>query len=123
MKFRKLAAALLFCALSAAAAFAAKPFEGKKFHLAINATFAPFELAKVDPATGNSVITGFDIDVLDHIAGKLGVAYEREDMSFSGLIGALQSGRADFVISGLSNTPARREVVDFSNPYFFHNLK
>lgn len=95
-----------------------KPLAGKHFKLAINATFAPFEFAKVNDK-GESEITGFDIDVLNTIAEKLGFTYELKDMNFSGLIGELQSGRADFVISGLSATPERRKSVDFSEPYFF----
>ncbi len=97
---------------------AEKPLAGKHFKLAINATFAPFEFAKVNEK-GESEITGFDIDVLNTIAENLGFTYELKDMNFSGLIGELQSGRADFVISGLSATPERRKSVDFSEPYYF----
>lgn len=97
---------------------AAKPLQGEHYKLAINATFAPFEFAQVND-TGESVITGFDIDVLDAIAAALGFTYEIKDMNFSGLIGELHSGRADFVISGLSDTEERRKSVDFSVPYYF----
>jgi len=120
MKFsvKKFAAGVAAVMLCAAPAFAAKPLEGKHYKLAINATFAPFEFAQVNDK-GESVITGFDIDVLDAIAAALGFTYEIKDMNFSGLIGELHSGRADFVISGLSDTEERRQSVDFSVPYYF----
>lgn len=115
---RKIVIALALLAFSATAAFAAKPLEGRKFTLAINATFAPFEFSDINE-NGDSVITGFDVDVIDAIAEELGFTYELKDMNFSGLIGELQSGRADFVISGLSATEERRKSVDFSKPYYY----
>ncbi len=120
MKFsmKKCAAVAVLALFAASAAFAAKPLEGKSYKLAINATFAPFEFAQINDQ-GESEITGFDIDVLDTIAENLGFTYELKDMNFSGLIGELHSGRADFVISGLSDTPERRKSVDFSIPYFY----
>ncbi len=116
--FKRTAAAVFALLLCASVALATGELSGKHYKLAINATFAPFEFAAVDDK-GESVITGFDIDVLDAIAAKLGFTYEMKDMNFAGLIGELQSGRADFVISGLSATPERRESVDFSQPYYF----
>ncbi len=116
--FRKLALAALASALFAASAFASGELAGRHYTLAINATFAPFEFATVNDK-GDSVITGFDIDVLDAIAKSLGFTYDLKDMNFSGLIGELQSARADFVISGLSATEERKKSVDFSIPYYY----
>jgi ABC-type amino acid transport substrate-binding protein len=109
------AAAVLLAA--AGCAGAAKPLEGKKYVLAINATFSPYEFVQADDSGGKKIV-GFDIDVLNTIAENLGFTYDLEDMNFSGLIGQLQSGRADFVISGMSPTEERRKSVDFSVPYF-----
>ncbi|MBP2652112.1 MAG: artP [Firmicutes bacterium] len=97
---------------------ASKPLAGKKLVLAVNATFPPFESVKMD-ANGNKVFEGVDIDIVNYLAEQLGFTYEVTDMKFSGLVGALQSKRADFVISGISPTAERKENADFTESYFF----
>jgi ABC-type amino acid transport substrate-binding protein len=83
-------------------------------HVATTATFPPFEY--VD---GEGKYTGIDIDIANYIADKLGKKVEVQDMKFASLIPTLQSGRADMVISGISPTAKRSEVVDFTEPYFY----
>ncbi len=56
---------------------------------------------------------GFDIDIAAAISNSMGVNSEHNDISFDGLIPALQAGQCDAIISGLANRPKRREVVDF----------
>lgn len=80
--------------------------------LATSADFPPFESR--DPE-GN--YEGFDIDLAELIAKDLGYELEIEDMSFDGLIGALQADRVDMVMAGMSGTEERRENVDFSTEY------
>ncbi len=41
-----------------------------------------------------------------------------DDMNFSALIPALQSGKIDLIVTGMSATDERRQSVDFSEPYF-----
>jgi polar amino acid transport system substrate-binding protein len=98
-----------------------KPFEGEKLTLAINATFAPFESVKINEG-GESEFEGIDIDIANKLAEKLGFEMEITDMAFSGLIGALTSNRADFVISGISPTEERLKNVDFTTSYFFPSV-
>lgn len=83
--------------------------------MAINATFPPFE--SIDNGTDNYV--GIDIDIANHIAEKLGKTLEINDMQFSALVPTMESGRADIIISGISPTEERKEVLSFSNPYYF----
>lgn len=83
--------------------------------LAINATFPPFE--SIAESTEDYV--GIDIDIADYIAEKLGVEMEIEDMQFSALVPTLQSGRADLIISGISPTDERLEILDFSDSYYY----
>ncbi|SHG08919.1 transporter substrate-binding domain-containing protein [Ornithinibacillus halophilus] len=80
--------------------------------MATSADFPPFESYDTD---GN--FEGFDIEIAKVIAEELGYELEIEDMSFDGLIGALQSGRVDFVMAGMSATEERRQNVDFSKEY------
>ncbi|MDO5389951.1 MAG: transporter substrate-binding domain-containing protein [Eubacteriales bacterium] len=83
--------------------------------MAINATFPPFE--SIDNGTDNYV--GIDIDIANHIAEKLGKELKINDMQFSALVPTMESGRADIIISGISPTEERKEVLSFSNPYYF----
>lgn len=81
-----------------------------------SADFPPFEFHKVE---GNKdTIVGFDIDIANAIAKKLGVKLEIKDMDFKGLIPALQSGRIDMIVAGMTPTPDRAENVDFSDLYY-----
>lgn len=82
--------------------------------MATSADFPPFETRNTE-----GDIVGFDIDLAEYIAAELGYDLEIRDMNFDGLIGALQSNRVDFVLSGMSATEGRRENVDFSTEYHY----
>ena len=41
-----------------------------------------------------------------------------EDMAFDSLIGALESGKVDFVAAGMTEDPERAKSVNFSNSYY-----
>lgn len=83
--------------------------------LAINATFPPFE--SIADSTNDYV--GIDIDIANYIAEKLGVELSIQDMQFSALVPTMQSGRADVIISGISPTKEREEVLDFTESYYY----
>lgn len=90
--------------------------EGKKvLVMGTSADYPPFEY--VDTANGEEFI-GFDIDLANYITEQLGYELEIRDMAFDGLIGALQTGRVDFVASSMSATEERKKNVDFSDIYF-----
>ncbi|NLM49342.1 MAG: transporter substrate-binding domain-containing protein [Clostridiaceae bacterium] len=77
-----------------------------------NAEFPPFEYKE------NNEIVGFDIEIAKIIAEELGMELKIEDMVFDGLLPALQSGKVDFVIAGMTVTEDRKKNVDFSESYF-----
>ncbi len=77
-----------------------------------NAEFEPFEYHY-----GESIV-GFDIEMAKEIAKDLGKTLVIEDMNFDSLIGALQTGKIDFIAAGMTATAERRENVDFSDCYF-----
>ena len=58
---------------------------------------------------------GFDIDIAAAVAMALGVESTHKNISFDGLIPALQAGQCDAIISGFFDKPERRKVVDFAN--------
>jgi len=75
--------------------------------------YYPFEM--VDK---QNVLVGFDIDIAKAIAKDLGGKLEWQNYAFSGLIPAMQSNKVDLVIAGMTATDKRKEVVDFTMPYF-----
>ncbi len=77
--------------------------------LSVNATYAPMEYH--DPETGE--LKGLDIDLAQALAQRLGVKIVWSDVAFAELIPALQTQRADFIISGISDRASRRQTADF----------
>jgi polar amino acid transport system substrate-binding protein len=91
-----------------------------ELRLTANSTYAPMEYR--DPATNELV--GLDIDLANEIAKRLGVKIAWSETPFAELIPSLQTKRADFIISGISDRSSRRETADFidyltTGPQFF----
>ena len=57
--------------------------------------------------------TGFDYDLSQSIAAKLGVAFSFNDQDWDGIIPSLQSGTHDIIMSGMNDTVERQKVLDF----------
>src|SRR3954471_23701942 len=74
--------------------------------------YPPFEQGKPPD------YTGFDVDLVDAIAGKLGLKTHWEDTSFGTIFSDQQAGKFDMVASSATITPARSQKVTFSDPYF-----
>jgi polar amino acid transport system substrate-binding protein len=60
---------------------------------------------------------GFDVDLLNAIAAKMGVKVKWVTMDFAAIVTATQSGQVDMRMSGFSISPERAEQVSFSAPY------
>jgi len=80
-------------------------------------SFPPLEF--YDPASNTPA--GFDVDLGTAVAAKLGVKAAFKNISFDGLIPALQAGQCDAIISGLFDKPKRREVLDFVDYAYLGN--
>jgi polar amino acid transport system substrate-binding protein len=80
-------------------------------------SFPPLEF--FDPKTNEP--SGLDIDLGKALAAELGVKAEFKNISFDGLIPAIQAGQCDAIMSGLFDKPTRREVLDFANYAFLGN--
>ena len=78
-----------------------------------NAEFPPFEYRDE-----NGDVAGFDVEIAEEIAAGLGVELVIEDMDFGAIIGAVQSGKIDFGVAGMTVTEDRLENADFSDSYF-----
>lgn len=64
-----------------------------------------------DPKT--ATLTGLDIDLGNALAKKLGVAFKFEEIAFEQMVPSLTTGRADIILSGMSDLESRRETLDF----------
>lgn len=61
---------------------------------------------------------GVDCELIERIAYELGMRVEYQDMTFSSLIPSLESNRVDIIISSVTVTEERSQVVDFTHVYF-----
>ena len=91
----------------------ALPTEGKLLKIGVSAAREPFSF--VDK---NGKVTGHDTELARIISAKLQRPVEFSDMKFMALIPALQSGKVDMIVSGMTATDERRKSVDFTQPYF-----
>ena len=86
--------------------------EAGKLHMSTNAAFPPYEMVKDD-----GTFEGIDVEVAGAIAQKLGLELVVDDMGFDAALLAAQNGQSDIVMAGVSVTPDRQEVMDFSDSY------
>lgn len=90
--------------------------KNKKLVVATSPDYPPFEFMVSE--NGKSKIVGADIDLAQKIADKLGVELELKAMDFDALLPALQAGKVDMVITGMTPNEKRKKAVDFSDIYF-----
>ncbi len=88
-----------------------------KLVVGMSADYAPYEFHYIDE-NGKDVIGGFDVDIANEIANKIGVNLVIQEMDFDALVSALPAGKVDLVISGMNPTEERAKVVDFSEVYY-----
>lgn len=79
--------------------------------MATNAEFPPYEFREGDK------IVGIDVEIAQAIADELGMELQIEDMQFDSIIAAVQSGKADMGVAGMTITEDRLASVNFSTPY------
>ncbi|MCL2309378.1 MAG: transporter substrate-binding domain-containing protein [Proteobacteria bacterium] len=91
--------------------------EEKKYIIATDTTFAPFEYTD---EKGSFV--GADLDILAAIAKDQGFKYELRPLGFDAAVAALESNQADGVIAGMSITDKRKEKYNFSDPYYVSHI-
>lgn len=85
--------------------------EGGTLVMATNAAFPPYEYVEGDE------IVGIDAEIAQAIADDLGMTLQIDDMDFDSIIPAVQGGKADMGVAGMTDTEDRRKNVDFSDSY------
>lgn len=79
--------------------------------MATNAAFEPYEYYDGD------TIVGIDAEMAQAVCDKLGYELKIEDMEFDAIINAVQSGKADIGVAGMTVTEDRLKSIDFTDPY------
>lgn len=107
---RLLLAALLF----SLPAFAQETADlgGRTLIVGSDTTYPPFESVNQE-----GEIVGFDVDVVNAICERINCVAEFRTTAWDGIFPALANGEFDMVASGVSITPERDEIVDFTEPY------
>lgn len=101
--------ALLAAALCCATAFA-QP--GAPLRTGVDATFAPHAMTRLDGG-----LQGFNIDLGEELARRLGRKISIEGTEFSGLIPGLNAKKYDFVLAPVTATPERAKAMLFTEGY------
>jgi polar amino acid transport system substrate-binding protein len=68
--------------------------------------------------TESGSFEGFEVEVAQEVAKRLGKEVEFQDMGFQALFAATSSGRIDFAISSISITKDRLQNQSFTQPYY-----
>ncbi len=74
--------------------------------------FPPFEIGQPPD------ITGYDIEVMNAVAEKLGLEAVYQDTSFDTIFRDTANGQFDIAAAASTITPAREKTVTFSDPYY-----
>lgn len=86
--------------------------EAGKLIMSTNAAFPPYEMT-----TDDGGFEGIDVEIAGAIAEKLGLELEVDDMDFDAALLAVQQGKSDIVMAGVSVTEDRLLVMNFSDSY------
>ncbi|TVP83419.1 MAG: amino acid ABC transporter substrate-binding protein [Alkalicoccus sp.] len=92
--------------------------ETPTYTVATDSSYVPFEF--LNEETGE--MEGFDIDLINEIADRVGFEIDLEVVEFDGIVSGMGTGRYDIGIAGMTITEERAENFEFSNPYYSAGL-
>lgn len=110
--FKKAIALAAIALFAAQAAFAASALDKDTLIAGTESTYPPYEMRNE-----KGELVGFDIELTEIIAQRLGKKVVWQDMAFDGLIPSIMTNKIDIVAAGMSATKERMRVVAFSLPY------
>lgn len=108
---KKFAVILMTAALAMTALVGCGAKEDDTLVMATNAEFPPYEYHEGDK------IVGIDVEIAQAICDELGKELVIEDMAFDAIIGAVDSGKADFGAAGMTVDPDRAKNINFTDTY------
>ena len=80
--------------------------------MSTNAAFPPYEMT-----TDSGDFEGIDVEIAGAIADKLGLELQVDDMDFDAALLAVQQGKSDMVMAGVTVTDERKAVMNFTDSY------
>lgn len=108
-----LAGAALAAPLAASAADLLDEVKARgTLRIACEGTYPPFNFKDE-----KGQLTGFDVEIGQALATKLGVKAEFTTTEWSGILAGLQAGKYDVIVNQVAATEQRRQIFDFSGPY------
>lgn len=100
-----------------------------EFRVGMEAGYPPFNWTQDDDSNGGIKIDGneeyaggYDVEIAKIIAEKLGKKLVIVKTEWDGLVPALQSGKIDAIIAGMSPTEERKQTIDFTDIYYKSDL-
>ena len=99
MMYKKISALLFFIFAFASCAFGASALDKDTLIAGTESTYPPYE-----SRNAKGELEGFDIELAETIAAKLGKKLQWIDMPFDSLIPSLMSGKIDLVAAGINKT-------------------
>ena len=94
-----------------------KTIESGKLIMATNAQFPPYEMVADGDGVNGTGFEGIDIEIAAAIAEKLGLELQVDDMDFDAALTAVQQGKCDLVLAGLTYNEERAQLMTFSDSY------
>lgn len=86
--------------------------EEGKLHMSTNAEFPPYEMV-----TNDGGFEGIDVEIAGLIAEKLGLELVVDDMGFTAALEAVQNGKSDIAMAGITVNEERLANMDFTSSY------
>lgn len=113
MRTRWMLVGLSLCAVLAACGTLRSIGGGSKntIRVGTSGTYPPFSTAD------KGRLEGIEVDFARALANEIGSAVEVVQVPFPDLVGELTAGRIDIIMAGMSITPRRAELVNFTEPY------
>lgn len=102
----------LIPSLAVAAALCTPVFAQETYNVALDGTFAPHAMPKLDGG-----VEGFNVDLAEALADKMGAEFNVTAAQWSGLLPGMQAGTYDFLVAPTTVTEERSESMLFSEGY------
>lgn len=103
--------------------------ESGEFRVGMECGYAPFNWTQSDDSNGavkvegnDEYAGGYDVQIAQKIADGLGKKLVIVKTEWDGLVPAVQSGKIDAIIAGMSPTAERKKTIDFTDVYYTSDL-
>ena len=100
-----------------------------EFRVGMECGYAPFNWTQSDDSNGGVKVEGndeyaggYDVQIAQKIADGLGKKLVIVKTEWDGLVPAVQSGKIDAIIAGMSPTAKRKKSIDFTDVYYTSDL-